>query len=168
MEEWESGGCKGDRPKPVAAGYADSRGYQKARVLATVPNLYPAIYKYQEEHPDERRMFDDELEWGDSVGSDNSYLKEITSTSSTIRESVLYKCIDDICEGSAKIAHLMEEARTLKGVTAKRRGLHGTEISYQSKLCIATNVRLVKAIIYAVRCAKSNCYKDTDSNVENV
>ena len=62
----------------------------------------------------------------------------------------------------------MEEVRTLKGVTAKRRGLHGTKISYQSKLCITTNVRLVKAIIYAVYCAKSNCYKDTNSNVENV
>ena len=113
-------------------------------------------------------MFNNELKWGDSVGSDNSYLKEITSTSSIIRELVLYKCINDICEGSAKIAHLIEEVCTLKGITTKRRRLHRIEISYQSKLYITTNVRLIKAIIYAIRCAKSNCYKDTNSNVENV
>ena len=113
-------------------------------------------------------MFDNELEWGDSVGSDNSYLKEITSTSSTIRELVLYKCINDICKGSTKIAHLIEEARTLKGVTAKRRRLYGTEISYQSKLYITTNMHLIKVIIYAICYAKSNCYKDTNSNVENM
>ncbi|KAI8940008.1 hypothetical protein NX059_003730 [Plenodomus lindquistii] len=148
LQEWRDGGCHGDKPKRPSASSADSRGYYKSKVLATFPNLYKAIYAYQKANPDAAQIFGEDCDWEDSVGTDNLALDDILSTSAKIRNSPLYECIDDICKGSAKMSYILQQAKGMEGKFDVRCE-SGSEHRYQEKITLATNIRLVKAIIYA-------------------
>ncbi|KAI8930727.1 hypothetical protein NX059_012335 [Plenodomus lindquistii] len=152
LQEWRDGGCHGDKPKRPSASSADSRGYYKSKVLATFPNLYKAIYAYQKANPDAAQIFGEDCDWEDSVGTDNLALDDILSTSTKIRNSPLYECIDDICKGSAKMSYILQQAKDMEGKFDVRRESDRSEHRYQQKITLATNIRLVKAIIYAVCC----------------
>lgn len=156
LAEWkDNGGTDSGKPKPKprAPERADKKGYQKARVMASFPNFINAIYKYQAANPEVVPIIGSQCEWVDSLGQDNLELSEILKNPTNIKASIIFDAIDDICEGSEKMSHILFIAnRTSRETTTAPHPIDRTkpDIKYQSKYCIASTVRLSKAIIYAV------------------
>ena len=142
------------KPKPKSAERVDSKSYQKAKVLASFPNFYNAIREYQAAHPDTVPLIGDQTGWGDDLGKSNQRLEEMLKSPANILGSVLYEAVDSICQGSAKMAHIIQKAQTTsrEKTTAPHpdKTVPGEKMEFQSKYCIASNVRLCKAIVYAV------------------
>lgn len=72
----------------------------------------------------------------------------------TIVFSFLFEHVDVICKGLAKIDHVLymvEKTLSKKSTIPHPEPTNGCEqLQYKSKYCVTSNVRLCKAIVYAV------------------
>ena len=158
VAEWNDlGGESSGKPKPKrrSAASIDPGSYQKAKVLASFPNFFNAIHKYQDRHPEETPLIGKDTGWGDDLGKTNLELDEILKNPTKILGSIIYRAIDGICDGSTKMEHILfkatktsQELTTAPNPRKDRPDL--PSVTYRSKYCIASNVRLCKAIVFAV------------------
>lgn len=155
LSDWEDpagNDGQGPKPKKPAASKVDPTSYQKAKVIAAFPNIMDAIYKWQDNNLDKPLIIGDETNWGDSLGTNNLALDLILKTTASIEDSFIWQAVDDICEGSAKMAHCIASATaTYNELTDIKHPQHPNKrLQHHSKYVWVSNVRLVKAVAYAV------------------
>ncbi|CAI6339270.1 unnamed protein product [Periconia digitata] len=148
------------KPKPKNAAQLDAAAYNSALKVASFPNIFKAIRKYQEDHPDRPVVIGATVEWGDSLGNDNKMIHSIVDHPESIQSSWIVECIDDIIEGSAKMDMIFEavnraynEKSAIPHPDEKRH--RGEQLVFRSKYCLGSSNRLEKAIVY---CALGRTY----------
>lgn len=154
MRDWEAHGMSGDRPARPTLERADPAAYLTARLLASFPNLLEAICVWQDANPSKPHIIGDACAWGNNLGTANLQVQSTLRSERDIRQSFLWDIATEACEGSTKIAYILQQARLVGSQTScaphpdARREADGDMYTYRSKFIATSGIRLARALLW--------------------